>query len=272
MGKRKFQTMFKRVIFGILIFYVILTALMAFFQEQLIFLPSKLPQEYTYTFDTPFKEIFLESPDGASLNALHFKAENPKGIILYFHGNAGDLSRWGEITSGFTKYNYDLLVMDYRTYGKSTGKLSEESLYNDAQLFYDYVKERFPENQIILYGRSLGGAFATKLAAENDPKMLMLESPFYNLKSVAKSRFPIVPVGLLIRYHFENNKYIKEVDCKTVIIHGTSDNVVPFKSGKRLFEAASPKNGKHFVEVTGGGHNDLARFETYQNAIEAVLN
>jgi uncharacterized protein len=263
--------MFKRLIFAVLIFYVMLTALLAFFQEQFIFFPSKLPQEYAYTFDTPFEELFLESPDGASLNALHFKAKNPKGIILYFHGNAGDLSRWGEITQGFTKYNYDLLVMDYRTYGKSTGKLSEENLYNDAQLFYDFVKDRFPENEIVLYGRSLGSAFATRLAAENNPKMLILESPFYNLKSVAKSRFPIIPVGLLIRYHFENNKYIKEVDCKTVIFHGTNDNVVPYQSGKKLYTAAAPQNGKQLVTIPGGGHNDLARFETYQKVIEAVL-
>jgi len=163
-------------------------------------------------------------------------------------------------------------VMDYRTYGKSTGKLSEENLYSDAQQFYEYVNERFPENEIILYGRSLGGAFATRLAAENNPKMLILESPFYNLKSVAKSRFPIVPIDLLIRYPFENSKYIKEVDCKTVIIHGTGDKVVPFASGKKLYESASPQNGKNFIEVTGGGHNDLSRFETYQMAIEAVLN
>jgi len=262
----------KRVIFAVLIFYVMLTALIAFFQEQLIFLPTKLPQEYAYTFDTPFEELFLESSDGASLNALHFKSENPKGIILYFHGNAGDLSRWGEITSGFTQYNYDLLVMDYRTYGKSTGKLNEENLYSDAQLFYNFVKDRFPENEIILYGRSLGSAFATRLAAENDPKMLILESPFYNLKSVAKSRFPIVPVGLLIRYSFENNKYIKEVSCKTIIFHGTDDNVVPYKSGKKLYTTANPQNGKQLVTIPDGGHNDLARFETYHKAIEAVLN
>lgn len=263
--------MFKRIIFAALIFYVMLTALLAFFQEQFIFLPSKLPQEYAYSFNVPFEEHFLESPDGASLNALHFKAENPKGIILYFHGNAGDLSRWGEITSGFTQYNYDLLVMDYRTYGKSTGKLSEENLYNDAQLFYDYVKARFPENEIILYGRSLGGAFATRLAADNNPKMLILESPFYNLKSIAQSRFPIVPVNLLIRYHFENNKYIKEVDCKTVIFHGTDDNVVPYKSGKKLYATASPQYGKQLVTIPGGGHNNLSKFDVYWETIEAVL-
>lgn len=263
--------MLKRVIFAALIFYVMITALLAFFQERFIFLPTQLPQEYAYSFTTPFEELFLEMRDGAKLNALHFKAENPKGIILYFHGNAGDLSRWGEITQVFTKYNYDVLVMDYRTYGKSSGKLSEENLYNDAQLFYDYVKGSFRESEIILYGRSLGGAFATRLAAENKPNLLILESPFYNLKSVAKSRFPIVPVDLLIRYHFENNKYIQKVDTKTVIFHGTNDNVVPYKSGKKLYATANPKNGKHFVSIPEGGHNDLSRFDVYWKSLESFL-
>lgn len=263
--------MYKRIILAVLIFYVMITALLAFFQERFIFLPTQLPQEYSYNFATPFEELFIQTDDGARLNALHFKVENPKGIILYFHGNAGDLSRWGEITQGFTAYNYDVLVMDYRTYGKSTGKLSEENLYNDAQLFYDYIGESFRENEIILYGRSLGSAFATRLAAENNPSLLILESPFYSLKSVAKSRFPIVPVDLLIRYHFENNKYIQDVDCKTVIFHGTNDNVVSYKSGKKLYTTANPKNGKEFISISEGRHNDLAKFEQYWGALEALL-
>src|SRR5690606_27747080 len=143
MEKEKVQAMYKKIIFVVITVYVMLTALLAFFQESFIFLPSTLPQEYSFSFPTPFEELFLESEDGAVLNALHFKAENPKGVILYFHGNAGDLSRWGEITQGFTKHSYDVLVMDYRTYGKSKGKLSEESLYSDAQLFYDYVNELY---------------------------------------------------------------------------------------------------------------------------------
>lgn len=272
MEKEKVQTMYKKIIFLVLTVYVMLIALLASFQESIIFLPTQLPQEYAYNFTTHFEELFLETDDGAKLNALHFKAENPKGVILYFHGNAGDLSRWGEITQGFTKHSYDVLVMDYRTYGKSNGKLSEQSLYSDAQLFYDYVNELYLENEIILYGRSLGCAFATKLASENNPKMLILESPFYNLKSIAKSRFPIVPINLLLRYHFENNKYIKEVDCKTIIIHGTADKVIPYNSGKKLFTCANPKNGKQLVTIKDGGHNNLSQFEDFEKAIEIALN
>jgi fermentation-respiration switch protein FrsA (DUF1100 family) len=268
---RKHQTMFRKILYTIVILYIMLIAALTLFQEKLIFLPSKLPANYEYQFAEPFDEINLEAADGAILNALHFKTENPKGVILYFHGNAGDLSRWGEITSYFTKFNWDVVVMDYRTYGKSTGKLSETALYEDAQLFYDFVSKSYEEGKIILYGRSLGTAFATKLAAENNPKMLILESPFYNLKSMAKKRFPIVPVNYLIKYEFKSNEYIKEVNCKTVFFHGTGDNVVPYSSGKKLYERASPDGGKQFVTIQGGGHNNLSDFRTYLSEIERLL-
>lgn len=268
---RKPQTMFKKILYTLLILYIMLIAALTLFQEKLIFLPSKLPVDYEYHFNETFEEINIEATDGAILNALHFKAENPKGVILYFHGNAGDLSRWGEITSFFTKYNWNVLVMDYRSYGKSTGKLSESALYEDAQLFYDYVLKQYDEDKIILYGRSLGTAFATKLASENNPKMLILETPFYNLTSVAKKRFPIFPVDYLIKYEFNSNEYIKGVNCTTVFFHGTDDQVVPYDSGKKLYELASPEKGKHFITIKNGTHNNLSNFSTYKKAIERLL-
>ncbi|NNE03974.1 MAG: alpha/beta hydrolase, partial [Eudoraea sp.] len=116
-------------IFGVLIVFIIFAASMLYFiQEKLIFLPTKLPVDFEYSFQYPFEEVFLTAEDGAVLNALHFKNKDPKGVILYFHGNAGDLSRWGQIATYFVKKNYDVVIMDYRTYGKSTGVLSEEAL------------------------------------------------------------------------------------------------------------------------------------------------
>ena len=109
------------------------------FQESMLFLPTTLPQDHTYSFKHNFEELFLTADDGAVLNGIHFKLEEPKGVILYFHGNAGDLQRWGTITSYFVEKNYDVVVMDYRTYGKSTGDRSEEAFYSDGQLFYNYT-------------------------------------------------------------------------------------------------------------------------------------
>jgi fermentation-respiration switch protein FrsA (DUF1100 family) len=238
-------------------------------QEKFIFLPSKLPQEYVYNFDHEFEELFIETEDGARLNALHFKQENPRGIIVYYHGNAGDLSRWGEITSFFLQYNYEVLVMDYRTYGKSTGKISEKALYSDAQLFYNKAKEWFPEGQIIVYGRSIGTPIAAYVASNNKPKKLILETPFYDFSKLVKDKVPYVPIGLL-KYEFPTARFADDVKCRIVIIHGTEDGIVPFEMGKLLYSVL-PIEGRNFISVKGGKHNDLITFPEYRHTIYKEL-
>lgn len=241
------------------------------FQERIIFLPSTLEQNYQYSFNEPFEEIFLEHPDGAKLNALHFKREFPKGLILYFHGNAGDLSRWGEITTYFVEKNFDVIVMDYRTYGKSTGEMSESKLFEDAELYYRYALKHSSEDNIIIYGRSLGAAIATQLASQQNPGKLILETPFYNLYDVASGRIPLLPVKHLLRYKFESNLYIKDVKCPIVIFHGTDDSVVPYESGQKLFDAIKGQQ-KRFYTIEHGDHNNLVEFEAYQKGIAVELN
>lgn len=250
--------------------YVMIGASLYFIQEKILFRPSVLAQDYVYNFEYNFEELFLDTDDHAVINALHFKNENPKGVILYFHGNAGDLSRWGEITEFFVKKQYDVFVMDYRTYGKSTGTLSEQALYKDAQLCYDYVKSRYTEDSITVYGRSLGTGIATYLASENKPKQLVLETPYYNILDVAKYRFPIFPVKYLIRYKLPSNVFIKEVHCPISIFHGTEDSVVPFQSGKKLYQKTSKEN-IFFITIDNGKHNNLIEFDAYHKHIKKIL-
>jgi fermentation-respiration switch protein FrsA (DUF1100 family) len=249
---------------------ILLITAVYFFQEKFIFLPDKLPQDYVYEFDQDFEELFLETSDGARLNALHFKRENPRGIVLYFHGNAGDLSRWGAITSVFLEHNYEVLVMDYRTYGKSTGKLSEAALYADAQLFYDKARAYFPEKQIVVYGRSLGTSLATFIASKNNPKKLILETPFFNLKKLVAQKTPYLPVEQLLKYEFPTANFVNDVKCSVTIIHGTDDGVVPIEWAWKLFSVI-PEEQRFFVEVKGGKHNDLIRFPAYNLTIYKEL-
>lgn len=260
---------FKKIGLRLVFVYLFIVAMLYYFQEKIIFLPTNLPQEFVHNFSEPFEEFFIDADDGGRLNGLHFKQENPKGVILYFHGNAGDLARWGEIATFFSKKNYVVIIMDYRTYGKSTGKLSEEALFKDAQLFYDYALTHYNENQLRVYGRSLGAAIATQVASKNKPAKLILETPFYNLLEVAKARFPVLPVKWLLKYKFESNKYITNVNCPITIFHGTDDKVVPYDSGKKLFSQAL--GDKTFITVDGGGHNNLISFNAYTEAIDAVL-
>lgn len=242
-----------------------------FLQEKLIFLPTTLPQDFAYSFSNPFEELFLKSDDGAVINAIHFKTEKPKGVILYFHGNAGDLSRWGKITEFFVEKNYDVLVMDYRTYGKSSGTLSEQALYNDAQMCYDYLLKHYQESEITIYGRSIGTGMATHLASRNQPHRLILETPFYCLAEVAKYRFPVFPVKKLLKYNFPSYQYIQDVKCPIKIFHGTDDNIIPYASGEKLFNSIVKKE-KTFFTIKKGEHNNLIEFETYRKHIQKILN
>ena len=241
-----------------------------FLQEKIIFLPSVLEQGYQYQFNHNFEELNLETDDGAILNAIHFKVEKPKGVILYFHGNAGDLSRWGTIAEFFADRQYNVLVMDYRTYGKSKGKLSETAFYSDAQLFYNYLKKHYDEKDMTLYGRSLGTGIATYLASKNNPKQLVLETPYYSMIDVGESRFPIFPVEKLLKYKFPTYKFIKGVTCPITIFHGTNDAVVPYSSAEKLVEVA-PKPQTTFVTIEGGNHNDLIKFKPYHHQIKLIF-
>lgn len=267
---QKTENKLKNVLLVIVALYIMIGASLYFLQEKILFMPTVLPQDFQYEFNHPFEELFLKTEDHAVINAIHFKAENPKGVILYFHGNAGDLSRWGTIAEFFVHMDYDVLIMDYRTYGKSTGKLSEAAFYNDAQYCYDYLKENYSDSEITLYGRSLGTGIATYLASENKAKLLILETPYYSMIDVAKSRFPFLPVEKLLQYKFPTNEFITSVRCPIVIYHGTDDGVVPFESGKKLVDIL-PKSQVTFIEIEGGGHNDLIEFEAYRNGIQELL-
>lgn len=261
---------FKKVVYGLIFFYVMIGASLYFLQEKIIFLPTTLPQDFSFNFSNPFKELFLKAEDGATINAIHFKTENPKGVILYFHGNAGDLSRWGKITEFFVKKDYDVFVMDYRAYGKSKGVLSEQALYNDAQMCYNYVLERYQESEIIVYGRSLGTGMATYIASYNNPKQLILETPFYSLTDVAKHRFPIFPNNKILKYNFPSYKYVQNVTCPISIFHGTDDSVIPYASGKKLFDSIKIKE-KAFFTIKNGKHNNLVEFDAYLQGVHKIL-
>ena len=182
------------MLFLLLLFlFVVFAAGIYYLQNKIIFFPEVLQQDDRFEFQENFEEIFYETKDGASINALHFKATKPIGIVLYSHGNAGSLRSWGSVAETFLKNDYDLLIYDFRGYGKSTGKISEEKLYQDAEMIYDELTKLYPESRIILYGRSIGTGIASKVAVGKNPKRLILESPYYNLTDLAKRIFPFVP-------------------------------------------------------------------------------
>ncbi|WP_025665583.1 alpha/beta hydrolase [Aquimarina megaterium] len=260
----------KKILLWSIILYSITIVLLYFFQEKIIFQPEKLPTDFIFQFAHPFEEFFLETNDHSRLNAIRFVNEDPKGVILYFHGNKGSLKRWGEIAIFFAQKKYDVIIMDYRGYGKSRGEISEQKLYEDAQLFYNYVLERYPEDQITIYGRSIGTGIAVKVASDNRPNHLILETPYYDMKDIAENWLPIFPTNLLLRYKIPSHEFIQNVVCGITIYHGTDDRVVPYASGELLFNSITVSN-KRMITIPKGSHNNLIKFEEYLTTIDSVL-
>jgi len=248
-----------------------------YLQEKVVFLPVKLPEDFEYSFDCAFEEYFFDTPNEGKINAVHFKIQKPKGVILYFHGNSDNLVRWGKIASELTGFGYDVFVPDYRHYGKSTGPRNEEYLFSDAQSCYDFLKKQYGEENITVYGRSLGGAFAVKMAADNEPKKLILEATFFNLQDIVNRWLPnsaTEKISPKMTYHFHSNKNILEVNCPLYHFHGDKDFVVPINSGKKLFETLhteKPELEKKFIEIKGGSHDDLSKFEEFHTELNRIL-
>ncbi len=259
-------------VFGIMLLVIIMSSVLFYlFPEKFIFQPKKLALNHLFKFDQAFQEHFIKTPNGETLNALHFKSPTPsKGFILYFHGNAGNLQRWGNYAIDFTKLGYDILMVEYRGYGKSTGKPSEVDFYADAQVVLDWAKANFSFSRLIIYGRSLGSGVAAELATKNTPYLLILETPFDELKGVINT--PIRPLLSIFpsKYNFPNKEYIPKIKCRKIIFHGTLDWVVPLASALRLKPLLS-KEDRFFI-IEGGGHRNLNEFKSFQEGLAEVLN
>ena len=192
-----------------------------------------------------------------------------KGLILYFHGNADNLQRWGKYSGDFTRLGYDILMMDYRGYGKSTGYPSERELYIDALTVLRWSQINVAHTRLIIYGRSLGSAVASNLATAVTPDMLILETPFDELKGAIYE--PLKPLLYFLPLHskFSNKTFLQKVNCKKVIIHGTKDQVVPLSSALRLKPLL--EEGDQFVIIEGGSHRNLRDFESFHVALAQAL-
>lgn len=263
--------MIRKIIFSILIFLGIGILLFYIFQGRFIFLNGKrIPGNYVYQFPQAFEEVNLTTKDNETINGVHFKLENPKGVILFFHGNKGNLQRWGVIVNYLLTYNYEVFVIDYRGYGKSTGTFDEELMYQDALLAYSYLKKQYNEDQIVVYGRSLGTTFATRVAVENQPKHVVLEAPFYNLKKAVRYHFALSPTFLL-NYQFRTDTYIPKIKSPITFFHGDRDRTTSFEQSKELFQLVRSTQ-KEFITIPGGTHHNIKDSEMYKTKLKDILS
>ena len=256
------------VVLGI---YLVISMILYLIQDYMLFKPEKLPADFQFVYENQVTEEYnMETRDGAVINGLHFKSPNPKGVVFYLKGNSKSIKGWGKFAVDFTRHNYDVIMVDYRGFGKSTGKRTHKAIKRDMQVVYDKIKEKVAEKYIVLYGRSLGSGFAAKLASMNNPRMLVLDAPYYSLSKVAKKFIPFMPISLIIKFPIPTYKWLKYVQCPIHIIHGTDDQLIPYKSSVKLSKINPNNTTLH--TVIGGGHKDLNQFEAYHKMLSGIMN
>ena len=253
----------------IILFYIAFCLIFYFVQHLIFFRPEILPSNFKYNYGFPFEELEFEMEDGGKINGIHFRVPNSLGVVYYLKGNSRSIKGWGKFAKDFLSNGYDLLMIDYRGLGKSKGKRSQSRLFNDAQYMYKFLSKQYPEEKIILYGRSLGSGIAARLASWNNPKMLILDSPYFSLYHTMRRFLFFIPLKIFLRYNIRTDQYLKTTECPVHIIHGTKDILFPIKQSRKL-KAMYPKKISLF-EIKNGGHNDLQRFPEYFDSLYDIL-
>ena len=256
----------------ILAIYLVASIVLYYVQDYFLFKPEKLPEDFQFYYENQETEEYnLETRDGAVINGLLFKPKNrSKGVVLYLKGNSKSIKGWGKFAVDFTRHDYSVLMVDYRGFGKSTGRRSQKAIKRDLQEIYNLIKEKATEERIIVYGRSLGSGFAAKLASMNNPKMLILDAPYYSLTKVTGRYMPFMPLSIIMKYPLPTYKWLKYVKCPIHIIHGTNDKLIPFKTSVKLSQI-QPKITRLYT-VIGGGHKNLNNFESYHKMLGEIIN
>lgn len=249
--------------------YVGLCVIFYFTQHLYFFRPEILSHSFKYQYPFPFEELNFDTADGGRINAIHFKVPNSRGIIYYLKGNSRSIKGWGKFAKDFLSNGYDFFMMDYRGFGKSRGKRTQSKLFEDAQQLYKWLATQYPEDRIVLYGRSLGSGIAARIASWNRPRMLILDSPYRSFYRNAVRFGFILPLRWLLRYDLRTDEYLHTVTCPVHIIHGNKDRLISFRQSEELRSLYPDKVILHPVE--GAHHNDLPDFPQFFELLYDIL-
>lgn len=249
----------------LLIAAIFVLAYMRYIEHRSLYFPMR---EIEFTPDIaglPYDEIYIDTSDGERLNAWFIPREDSKYILLFCHGNGGNISHRIDKLEILHELGLGIFIFDYRGYGRSSGRPSEKGLYKDGQAAYDYLvnEKGYSAERIISYGESLGGAIAINLAAEDKVKALITESAFTSVKDVAKTVYPFLP-SFLVSSRFDSVRNIRKVNAPKLIIHSKNDEIIPFSQSVKLFEASAEPR-KHLILM--GSHNTC-----YQDSHELYVS
>lgn len=282
-NRRQFlRTKWGRWLKILLLLYCLIGIALYYGQDWLLFHPQAVDRNVTYDFGRPYKEVNLPYDKETNLNIIEFQATDhqdfrasgdwpkaadtlAKGVVLYFHGNKRNIGWYAKYATDFTSKGYEVWMLDYPGFGKSTGVLSEQRLYEYALQFYKLARSRWQPSHIILYGKSLGTGIAAQLASVRDCRRLFLECPYFSMESLARHYFPLYPWGSMLHYHFPTNTRLPDITAPITIFHGSNDGLIPYSNAERLKPLL--KTGDEFITIEGGGHNDLHDFPSFRQAL-----
>jgi fermentation-respiration switch protein FrsA (DUF1100 family) len=266
---KRLMTSFLFILCGVYIGMLILLFIM---QSRLIYFPLKELACTPADIRLQYEDITMQTSDGHNLNAWFIPANSPEGTVLFCHGNGGNISYSMDVLETLNKLNLNVLVFDYRGYGKSEGSPTEKGTYIDAETACQWLikNKNIPEHEIIIIGRSLGAAIAANLATKHSPRLLILESGFSSTPDVAARHYPIFPVRLLCRYKYKTAEYVKDIRCPLLVIHSPDDEIIPYANGKKIFNSA--KEPKEFLEISGSHNEGFADSgDTYVNGLRSFI-
>ena len=247
--------------------YLVLGGLLYIMQPAFLYSPVQEITDTPDELDMDFEDVVFETEDGLRLNGWYVPAENAKFTVLFCHGNGGNIMHRLDSINIFYNLGLNCFIFDYRGYGSSEGKTSEEGTYLDAMAAYKWLtdEKKISPNDIVIFGRSLGGSIAAQLATKVEVRALIIESAFTSYVDIGKKFYPYMPVRWFARFSYRTIDYIKNVRCPVMMIHSRNDEIVPYEFGLELYEAANEP--KEFVEIFGS-HNDgfLVSSETYKKA------
>ena len=259
----------RKALVVVLVFYLTCMVVLMFLEESLIFFPSRYPEGDWEPLDVPFEDAWFQAADGTRLHGWYAPHDNPRAVILFCHGNAGNVThRADTIRILNQRVGASVLLFDYRGYGRSEGKPNESGVLADARAAQAWLAERsdLPEEEIVVMGRSLGGAVAIHLAAENGARALVVESAFSSIPDMAAHLYPWLPVRMFVRTKLDAASEIPFYEGPLLQSHGDADSIVPHDIGRRLFEAANEP--KQFITIAGRDHNDPQPADYYDTLIE----
>ncbi len=253
-------------------YYVYRIADLYFYQEKYVYHPEKIWKATPASEGLPYENLTLRSSDGVRLSAWYIASQVSKGSVIVLHGNARNMSSDLDAVKMFHGLGFNVLIVDYRGYGKSEGSPDEQGTYRDAQAAWDWLvrsKQESPD-RIVICGRSLGAAIAVELALKSAPRALILEAAFTSLPDAAQDLYPYFPVKFLSRYRYDTLGKLKRIRCPILIVHSRDDELIPFRHAQRLYAVVSGK--KDFIELGGphkGGYQPT--LGKYQQGVKQFL-